>query len=231
MDKLNFKSIIKYDFFVASVFCYILNLSFLFIFLLTIFNFYFHSNAHAAPQSASSVVKENAALDSNCNKKPSNPKDKPREFGELRETFKEWDYYIGNDGCWIVTSSISKRIDTLNPVPSCLNGSSLAITNHIGEKSLEVSIGADFLLEEDVLVSLFLGQRKYPFFTEDDYAWPKSREDEPRIVNDLKNIQIGVVEFYRSEEKNRIEIFSSAGFTEAYKAINSQCPFKQYVYK
>ena len=52
----NFKSIIKYNFLVTTVFCYILNLSFLFIFLLTITNFYFHSDAHATPQSASVVM-------------------------------------------------------------------------------------------------------------------------------------------------------------------------------
>lgn len=178
-----------------------------------------------------SVVEEKASLDSKCNKKLPNPKAEPRVFGELRETFKDWDYYTAEDACWIITSSISKRTDTLNPVPSCLGASSLAMTYHIDEKSLEVSIGADFLLEKDVLVSLFMGEKKYPFFTKDDYAWPKSRKNEPRIVNNFKSEQIGVIEFYRSIKKNRTEIFSGAGFREAYKAINSQCPFKQYVYQ
>lgn len=163
-----------------------------------------------------------------CNKKPLGESDITREVGELRQTFKKWNYYVGDTACWIISTSMPKRPDTLSPVPSCLGGTTLAMTHHTGEKSLQISISADFLIERDIGVSLFLGEKKYPFFAEDDSAWPINRDDEPLIVNEFLDEQTGILEFYSSKTRQRNEVFSSAGFNEAFDTLNSYCPFMRF---
>ena len=90
--------------------------------LLIIFIISSFSQAHAEPE---------------CNRKPSQSEDSPVEVGELRNTFKKWNYFVGTDACWIVTTSIQKRPDTLNPIPSCLKGTTLAMTYYDDEQSLQ----------------------------------------------------------------------------------------------
>ena len=171
------------------------------------------SQAHAEPE---------------CNKKPSQSEDTPVELGELRNTFKKWNYFVGTDACWIVTTSIQKRPDTLNPIPSCLRGTTLAMTYYADEQSLQISLNADFLIEKGIEVSLFIGDKDYPFFSEEDSAWPSSRDDELLIVNQFVQEETGVLEFFHSKMRQRNEIFSSAGFGEAYKELNSYCQFMKF---
>ena len=163
-----------------------------------------------------------------CNKKPSQSEDSPVEVGELRNTFKKWDYFVGTDACWIVTMSIQKRPDTLNPIPSCLRGTTLAMTHYTGEQVLQISINADFLIEKGIGISLFIGDKNYPFFSKEASAWPSRRDDEILIVNQFAQEETGILEFYHSKMRHRNEIFSSAGFSEAYKELNSYCPFMKF---
>ena len=163
-----------------------------------------------------------------CKKKSSGGSEILREVGELRQTFKKWNYYVGDTACWIISTSMPKRPDTLSPVPSCLGGTTLAMTHHTGEKSLQISISADFLIEKDIGVSLFLGEKKYSFFAEDDSAWPINRDDEPLIVNEFLDEQTGILEFYSSKTRQRNEVFSSAGFNEAFDTLKSYCPFMRF---
>lgn len=87
----------------------------------------------------------------------------------------------------------------------------------------EVSFTGGYPFKEGSTVSVKIGSTVYEFFTDGEWAWPPTAEDDARVITSLKRGTEAVVVGESRRGTRTEDTFSLLGFTAAYEEARRRC--------
>ena len=100
----------------------------------------------------------------------------------------------------------------------------LYVTNRPEENTKnEVSFTGGYPFKDSSTVSVQIGSETYEMFTEGEYVWPESVEQDKLIVAAMRRGSTAVLRAVSSRGTNTIDTFSLIGFSDAVKDADQRC--------
>lgn len=141
----------------------------------------------------------------------------------------DWSVFVESDPteCWGVSAPTEQRntdIET-GQVKAVRRGDALLFVAYRPAQNVsgEVSFTGGYAFAPNSTVELTISGRQFELFTQGEYAWPASPDDDAAIVNAMRAGSEAVV-VARSARGTRTEdTFSLLGFTAALEEASSRC--------
>ena len=127
--------------------------------------------------------------------------------------------------CWGVSSPKSTKI-TLNgkPVTARRGDILLFVTFRPGQSGQgEVSFTGGYPFAGGSTATLQIGDVSFDMITEGDWAWPAKPDDDPKVIDAMKNGVNAVITAHSSRGKTTEDTFSLLGFTAAMDDAATRC--------
>ncbi len=87
----------------------------------------------------------------------------------------------------------------------------------------EVSFWGGYPFRDGSSVSMQIGSDGYEFFTEGEWAWPTSTEEDKKVVNAMRRGNRAILTGVSSRGTTTKDTFSLIGFSGALKDANERC--------
>jgi hypothetical protein len=142
--------------------------------------------------------------------------------------FSDWSVFVGDDPteCW----SVSKPTSTVNTddkgkPKSVRRGDILMfVTFHKGSNAAgEISYTGGYPFAPGSTVTLDIGGTVFNLFTDGEWAWSGSPDDDAKISAALKSGVSAVVKAHSARGTNTADTFSLNGFTAALDDVSARC--------
>ena len=138
-----------------------------------------------------------------------------------------WSVFVEDDPveCWGV-SAPEKTVNTRDGnVVAVQRGDILLFVTFRPENSVsgEISFTGGYPFDNGSTVSLDVGGQTFELFTDGEWAWPASEEDDTGIVNAMKNGSDAVLTGRSSRGTRTEDTFSLMGFTAAIEEAGRRC--------
>lgn len=138
----------------------------------------------------------------------------------------DWSVFVEGDPqeCW----SVSKPKETVNTkdgrVVSVRRGDILLFVSYRSDADTgEVSFTGGYPFADDSTVTLTIGGDEYELFTDGEWAWSASPEDDARIIASMKRGAEAVAVAMSSRGTRTEDTFSLMGFTAAVEDAGTRC--------
>jgi len=139
----------------------------------------------------------------------------------------EWSAFDGDDPkvCWAVTAP-KETVNTRDGREvSVRRGDILLFVSHFPENGAmgEVSFTGGYPFAEGSTVTMEVGDASFELFTEGEFAWPATPEDDARIVLALKRGTEAVLTARSSRGTTTKDTFSLLGATAMIESAQERC--------
>ncbi len=139
----------------------------------------------------------------------------------------DWSVFVENDPheCW----AVSQPKETVNTrdgrVVSVRRGDILLFATYRPEQGVagEISFTGGYPFRDGSTVSVEIGDDEFELFTEDDWAWPASAEDDAALMEAMRGGAEAVVTGVSSRGTTTEDTFSLFGFTAATQEAERRC--------
>ncbi|MFQ6547031.1 hypothetical protein AADZ90_003690 [Aestuariibius sp. 2305UL40-4] len=140
----------------------------------------------------------------------------------------DWSVYEETDPreCWAVSAPKESKI--MNPQGQLTQGRRgdilLMVFNRPGESvSQQVAFTGGYPFAGGSTVSLEIGGNSFELFTDGEWAWPPTPEEDARIVAELKRGASAVLTGRSGRGNTTVDDFSLLGFTAAVDDATARC--------
>lgn len=141
----------------------------------------------------------------------------------------DWSVFVESDPteCWGVSAPTEQRNTDVESgqIKAVRRGDALLFVAYRPAQNVsgEVSFTAGYAFAPNSTVAMSIGDRQFELFTQGEYAWPASPEDDAAILAAMR-AGAGAVLVGRSGRGTRTEdSFSLLGFTAALEEASSRC--------
>lgn len=138
-----------------------------------------------------------------------------------------WSVFVEDDPkeCWSVSSPTETVNTREGEVVSVQRGDILLfVTFRPGaEVEGEVSFTGGYPFAEDSTVDLEIGESDFEMFTEGEWAWPASTDEDDEIIAAMRGGSDAVLTARSSRGTTTKDTFSLMGFTAAIEEARSRC--------
>nr|WP_236545306.1 invasion associated locus B family protein [Tropicimonas marinistellae] len=137
----------------------------------------------------------------------------------------DWSVFVESDPteCWGV-SSPKTTVNTKDGKPVSVNrGDILLFVTYRPNVSGEVSFTGGYPFAGGSTVTVEVGGSSYELFTDGEWAWPASPEDDAKLVTALKRGSEAVLTGRSSRGTTTKDTFSLMGFTAAMEEAEKRC--------
>lgn len=127
--------------------------------------------------------------------------------------------------CWGVSSPKSSAItEDGKPVKAQRGDILLFVTFRPGHNGQgEVSFTGGYPFDKGSTAELKIGTDTFTLITDGEWAWPKSADDDPKVLDAMKNGAEAVITAHSSRGKQTQDTFSLSGFTAAAEDAATRC--------
>ena len=139
----------------------------------------------------------------------------------LEATFKDWSVFTVIQGskkiCYIASIPI-KQEGNYNK-----RGEPYILVTNINNNADEISVSSGYNYKKASEVDLQFGINKIKFFTHENIAWAKSKEEDLSVIRAMKVGADVIVKGTSTLNTNSIDTYSLIGFTAAYNKMKEIC--------
>jgi predicted transglutaminase-like cysteine proteinase len=138
-----------------------------------------------------------------------------------------WSVFEDSDPreCWAV-SSPTKTVNTKDGrVVQVRRGEILLMTFYRPDAGVDgqVTFTGGYPFAEDITVNMQIGDDEFELFTEGEWAWPASTEDDAKIIAAMKRGADAVLTALSSRGTTTKDTFSLMGYTAAVEEAEKRC--------
>jgi hypothetical protein len=142
----------------------------------------------------------------------------------------DWSVFVESDPteCWSVSAPKESVNSRNGSVVSANRGDNppMLMVLYRPSSSIQGQVsfrGGNYNLAGGATVTLDIGDAKFQFFTEGEWAWPATPEDDARIVAAMKRGSQAKVTSLSGRGTQSVDTFSLSGFTAAVEEAASRC--------
>ncbi|ETW12457.1 hypothetical protein ATO8_12931 [Roseivivax marinus] len=143
------------------------------------------------------------------------------------DAMTDWSVFEGSDPreCWAVTTFKESENTRDGRVVSVTRGEILLMVffRPGAEVQGQVAFTGGYPFAENSTVNMNIGGSEFELFTEGEWAWPPSPQDDARIVTAMKRGADAVVTARSSRGTQTEDTFSLLGFTAAVEDAQQRC--------
>ena len=142
--------------------------------------------------------------------------------------YTDWSVFNPTDPreCFIASAPTnSEALRNGQPVQNVIRGAiRLYVASRPGEGTLnEIAFTGGYPFKDLSTVTVTIGDASFELFTEGEFAWPQSPDEDAKIVAAMQRGAKAVVTGLSSRNTTTIDTFSLIGFTDALKDSNARC--------
>lgn len=139
----------------------------------------------------------------------------------------DWNVFVESDPteCWAISPPKNTVNTKRGRVVSVRRGDiGLFVTFRPSAKvEGEISFTGGYPYQPDSTVALQIGNDRFDLFTEGEWAWPASKEEDARIVAAMRRGAEAIVTGLSNKGTTTKDTFSLYGFTAAYEEAAKRC--------
>ena len=146
-----------------------------------------------------------------------------QESAKVLGEFKDWQVHAFQQNGGKVCNMFSKPVKSEGDY-SQRGDVYMFVTNRPGEGITdEFSIQIGYSFKTGAPAYATVGNRKFPLFTQDDFAWLHEDKEQTALVRAMRAGSNVIVEGVSSRGTKTVDEFSLSGFTAAHNMISSAC--------
>ncbi len=138
-----------------------------------------------------------------------------------------WSIFVNEDPkqCWIVSAPEKTENTRDGRAVSVRRGDILLFTTYRPGDNVsgEISFTGGYPFAEGSFVTLEVGDAKFEFFTQGEWAWPADPADDAKIIASLKRGTDATLSARSSRGTSTKDTFSLLGFTDALADAETRC--------
>lgn len=139
--------------------------------------------------------------------------------------FTDWGVFVENNPkeCWAV-SSAKESVNTKDGKPAQVNRgeTTLFVTFRPGNSG-EISFTGGYPFASGSSVTVAVDGKKFEFFTDGEWAWPASAQDDAAVMAALRGGSSAVITGRSGRGTQTKDTFSLRGFTAAMNDASKRC--------
>lgn len=143
--------------------------------------------------------------------------------------YKDWSVFASDDkaNCFIASgpTATEARRNGQDVTSSVRRGEINIYITTIKSDGLinEVSFNGGYPFRDESTVSMQIGSDTFEFFTEGEWAWPTSPEEDRKVVASMRRGANAIVTGVSGRGTTTKDTFSLIGFSDALKDANDRC--------